>query len=1245
MRVDTLEKVAVDTQLKTADYVHLHNHTHHSLLDGLSKIPELVGKTKEMGMEAVAITDHGTMSGVVEFYKFAQDSGVKPVLGMEAYVATRSRHDRDPQKDKARYHLIILAMNETGYKNLMMLSTKANLEGLYYKPRIDHELLEEYNEGLIVLSACASGEVGERLRNDDYEGAKEVAAWYKSIFGDRYYLELQDHGHPDCPAKWDVQVGINKHLERLSEDLDIPCVVTSDGHYISHDDQASHEILLCVGTGAFLSDEKRMSLKDFELHVTDPVEIIKRWGRTNPEAVRNTRRIADRCNVKLDLGGILIPKFPVPEGESEKSFLDKLVFRGLVRRYHDKTQDEANEMSIEDIRPLLSDEVRERVDMELAVLENMGYNGYFLIVQDFINWGKAQGIIFGPGRGSAAGSIIAYALNVTDLDPLKYGLLFERFLNPDRISMPDIDVDIQDTRRDEVIQYCSNKYGSDRVSNIVTFGKMAARAAVRDVARVLQVPYAEADRLSKMIPPPAQGRHIPLRVSIKEDVDLKKEYETNPTAKQVFDYAVRLEGTIRSHGVHACGVVIAPDNLVKFLPLEMAQKGVVSTQFPMGEVEELGLLKMDFLGLSNLTIINNALRIIKKVYKNEIDLSKIPLDDVKTYELFQRGDTTGVFQLESAGMKRYLRDLKPTVFEDIIAMVALYRPGPMQFIDSFIKRKHGEETISYLHSGMENSLKSTYGILVYQEQFMQISKEWCGFTGGQADTLRKAVGKKKIDLMRKVKVDFVQGAITHGGSDKATAEKFWDQLEEFANYCFNKSHAACYGLISYWTAYLKAHYPDAFMAAVMTSDQDDIDRLAIEIAECRHMGINVLAPDVNTSFVEFAVVPNANEIRFGMAAVKGVGTGAVEEILRAREHGKFLSVEDFAKRVSTSKFNKKAWDSLIKSGGFDAFGDRSDLLFNLETIQAFASKVQKEALSGQTDLFGSMGDNTNIQPTITLQTAPVKYTEKERLTWERELLGLYISAHPLDNYDAYFNEQTIPLSQMRPDVDGKKATVGGLVSTVRTIITKSGTKMAFLGIEDKSGEGEIIVFPNLYEQVGAKLVQDAVVRVTGKISARDRDGNMGDDAKMIADEIIEVSDAELRGYESTGRKMEAPKMSAKVKAMRVAEFKAKHGKGDAVSAPASTMPKDEPAPAPKPRPIVDIPPVKKLFVHIKDPDDHDALLQLKRICGEYKGHTDIVLVLGADKKSAIKLPFGVDGCDDLLGELVKQLGEDCVVLK
>ena len=1227
--------------LKPSDYVHLHNHTHHSVLDGLTKIPDLIQAVKDMGMEAVAITDHGTMSGVVEFYKAAKGDDVKPIIGIEAYVATRSRHDRDPQKDKARYHLIILAMNNVGYQNLMMLSSLANLEGMYYKPRIDHELLEKYNEGLIILSGCAGGEVGESLRMDNYEEAKRVATWYKSIFGDRYYLEMQDHGHPDHPSSWDVQIKINSQLELLSKDLDIPMVVTGDGHYLSHDDQDAHEILLCVGTGAFLSDEKRMSLKDFELHVADPKELIARWGKTNPEALVNTRRIADRCDVELALGGILIPTFPTPVGESEKTYLHILVYRGLAWRYGDIDQPQTTELSVEEAKTHIPEEVLERAAYELSVVDGMGFNGYFLIVQDFIIWGKNQGIIFGPGRGSAAGSILAYALRITELDPLQYDLLFERFLNPDRISMPDVDIDIQDTRRDEVIAYCTQKYGVNRVANIATFGKMAARAAVRDVARVLQVPYSEADRFSKMIPPPVQGRHIPLRVSVKKDPDLKHEYETNPTAKIVFDYAMRLEGTIRSHGIHAAGVVIAPDDIVKFAPLEMAQKGVIATQYPMGPIEELGLLKMDFLGLSNLTTINNALRIIKKVNKVDIDIDTLALDDTATYELFQRGDTTGVFQLESAGMKRYLRELKPSTFEDIIAMVALYRPGPMQFIDSFIKRKHGQEVISYLHPKFENALKETYGILVYQEQFMQISKDFAGFTGGQADTLRKAVGKKNIDLMRKVKVDFVQGAISFSGADPKLAEKFWDQLEEFANYCFNKSHAACYGLISYWTAYLKANYPEAFMAALMTSDRDDIDRLAIEIAECKHLGITVLSPDVNEGFVEFAVVPGKKEIRFGMSAVKGVGVAAVEEILRARESGKFVSVEDFARRVSTSKFNKKAWESLIKSGGFDTLGDRSDLLFNLETVQAFASKLQKETLSGQTDLFGGLSNVAAIQPSVAMQPSPVKHTDKERLTWERELLGLYISAHPLDNYDAYFEEQTISLNQVTPEVDGKKATIGGLISTVRTIITKTGSKMAFVGIEDKSGEGEVIVFPNLYEQIGAKLVQDEVIRATGKISARDRDGNLGTEAKMIADDIQFVTDQELRDYASTGRKMEKPKMSAKVKAMRVAS--AKSTKYNSVSVPASTPPSKSVATI-RPRPMAETT-LKKLYVHIKDPDNHDALLALKQVCSQFIGPTDIVLVLGATKKSAIKLPFRVEANDELFGALVKILGEDAVVLK
>lgn len=1220
------------TTLAQSDYVHLHNHTHHSLLDGLTKIPALMNQVKSFGMEAIAITDHGTMSGAIEFYKAAKDAEVKPILGMEAYVAARSRHDRDPAKDKARYHLIILAMNQTGYQNLMKLSTLANLEGMYYKPRIDHELLEMYNEGLVILSACASGELGENLRADNYEEAKEIAKWYKSVFGDRYYLELQDHGHPDCPSKWDVQVGINKYLERLSKDLDIPCVVTSDAHYLEHADSAAHEILLCVGTGAYLSDEKRMSLKDFDLHVTDPNEIISRWSKTNPDAVRNTKRIADRCQVELEFGKILIPKFPTPNGETDKEYLDLLVYQGMAVRYHGKTVEEATALKNDEIRAFLTEAELERLDMEFDVLSRMGYNGYFLIVQDFINWGKSQGIVFGPGRGSAAGSIIAYSLNITDLDPLKYDLLFERFLNPDRISMPDIDIDIQDTRRGEVIEYCAQKYGSDQVTNIGTFGTMAARAAVRDVARVLQVPYAESDRLAKLIPPPEQGRHILLSKSIVEDADLKREYENNPIAKEVFDYAIRLEGTMRSHGVHAAGVVIAPEAVVNYVPLEMAQKGVVATQFPMGPVEELGLLKMDFLGLSNLTILNNAQRIIKKVYGQEIILGDIPLDDKETYELFQRGDTTGVFQLESAGMKRYLRQLRPSAFEDIIAMVALYRPGPMQFIDSFIRRKHGEEQITYLDAGMENSLKNTYGILVYQEQFMQISKEWAGFTGGQADTLRKAVGKKKVDLMRKVKVDFIEGAMQTSGAKKETAEKFWDQLEEFANYCFNKSHAACYGLIAYWTAYLKAHYPEAFMAALMTSDQDDTDRLAIEITECRRMGIDVLSPDVNESFVEFAVVPGTKQIRFGMAAIKGVGVGAVEEVLRARDlDGKFQSIEDFAKRVATNRFNRKAWESLIKAGGYDAFGDRSDLLFNLETITAFASKLQKEAASGQTDIFGMLGQNSSdVQPTLTLLNAPAKHTEKERLTWERELLGLYISAHPLDHYQAFFEEQTIPLTNMTPKIDGQTITVGGLITTVRTIITKSGKKMAFVGIEDKTSDGEVIIFPNLYEQYGSILVQDTVLKVTGKASARDRDGNMGDEAKLIADEISVVSDKELHNYESTGRKMSTP------------TSRAPYRKKVYPSASAS-KPRTEAVAVSVPAPVVISPP-RTLYIRVRNPNDTRSLLAVKQICSDFPGQSDVVLVLGDDKK-ALRMPFRVDAEDTLIGKLVKALDEDAIALK
>ena len=1199
--------------LAASDYVHLHNHTHHSLLDGLTKVPDLVARVKELGMSAVAMTDHGTLSGAIEFYKACHDQGIKPIIGIETYVAARTIHDRDPSKDKARYHLILLAMNNTGYQNLMRLSTTANLEGVYYKPRVDHDLLEKYNEGLIALSACASGEVGENLRAGNYEEAKRIALWYQGVFGDRYYMEIQDHN------EWDVQRTINAGVLRISEETGIQCVLTSDAHYLNEDSQEAHEILLCVGTSSYLNDEGRMSLKDFHLHVTDPKEIIERWGAEHPALISHTKAIADRCEVTLDLGKILIPTFPVPEGETEKTYLHLLVWQGLARRYGGVDEEPAEKLSIEDAQKTLDKALIERTEYELGVMDSMGYNGYFLIVQDFINWGKDRGIIFGPGRGSAAGSIVAYSLKITELDPIRYDLMFERFLNPSRISMPDIDIDIQDSRRDEVIQYCVEKYGTDRVANITTFGKMAARAAVRDVARVLQVPYAEADRLAKLIPPPVMGRHIPLSESIVSDPDLKREYESSQNAKRVIDFAIRLEGTIRSHGVHAAGVVIASDDIVKFAPLEMSQKGVVATQYPMGPIEELGLLKMDFLGLSNLTTINNALRIIRKVYKNEIVLGDIPNDDEKTFQLLQKADTTGVFQLESAGMKRYLKELKPTIFEDIIAMGALYRPGPMSEIPRFIEGKNNPSSIRYLHESLEPILGETYGVMVYQEQIIKLLQLVAGYTPGEADLVRKAIGKKKRDIMMAEEPKFVAGCIKQGLT-KTNAEKLWAQIQPFADYSFNKAHATCYAQISYWTAYLKAHYPDAFMAALMTSDQDDIERLGIEINECRYMNLAVQNPDVNESFVEFAIVPDEKTIRFGMAAVKGVGTGAVEEILRAREDGKFLSIADFAKRVSTRKVNRKAWESLVKAGGFDALGDRSDILFNLDTILGYASKLQKEALAGQADLFGGL-ENAVAIPEITLETSPEKHSDKERLTWERELLGLYLSAHPLDKYDAYFEEQCVPLGSLLVEHDKKAVIVGGVISTIRQIVTKSGSKMAFVKLEDKSGEGEIVVFPNLFEEIGSSLIQDAVVRVSGKISSTDKAGNNLGEAKVIADEITIVTENELDTYRSTGKKMKTPKpktMKEKVAAKATPSFRY--------------------------HPIQDEP-VQKLYVHVRNPNDHDKLKQLKQFLNQHPGKSEIILVLGEDKGSAIRLPFLVEPNDALTTTIGDLYGADCVALK
>ena len=1225
-------------KLSPSDFVHLHNHTHYSLLDGLTKVPELVDFVKNDGMEAVAVTDHGTMSGLVELYECCNAAEIKPLLGLEAYVAARKRTDKDPAHDKRRYHITLIAMNNQGYENLCRIMSNAEIEGKYYKPRTDHEDLEKYNEGIICLSGCMGSEISEAIRAGDDERAFKLIDWYRNVFKDRFYLEMQDHGHPKSSTHSAEQKKVNDWHMAHAKELGLPLVVTCDAHYLKKEDQDAHEVLLCVGTAANLSDQNRMTLKDYDLHVIPAEEIIEHWQDTCPEAVLNTKKIADRCNVDLQLGRILIPKFPVPDGEDEKSYLDKLVFQGLVYRYGGKKLDETLELSVEECRKILEEvdkdrdelhQVLPRIDYELSVVDHMGYNGYFLIVQDFINWGKSQRIVYGPGRGSAAGSILAYALRITDLDPLKYDLLFERFLNPDRISMPDIDTDIQDTRRDEVIEYCTRKYGDGRVSNIATFGKMMAKNAVRDVARVLEVPYAEADRLAKMVPDPVQGHHVHLADAIKDVPDLKQEYETNPISKQVIDYASRLEGTIRNHGVHACGVIIAPDDLVKFLPLEVSAKGPIAAQFPMTQVEELGLLKMDFLGLSNLSVINNALRMIRKVYGNDIDMSTLPLDDEETYKLLQRAETTGVFQLESAGMKRYLRDLKASSFEDIIAMVALYRPGPMQFIDSFIRRKHGEEPITYLHPGLENSLKSTYGIMIYQEQFMQISKEWCGFTGGQADTLRKAVGKKKVKLMEQVKPQFIDGAVKVGGATREIAETFWNQLLDFANYCFNKSHAACYALVAYWTAYLKAHYPDAFMAALMTSDMRWTEKLAPEIAECKRMGLRVLGPDINQSYGDFGIVGGEKTIRFGLSGVKNMGKSLIEEIVipERDKNGPFTSVCDFAKRVDSTKFNKKSWEAAIKTGAFDSFGvSRSDLLYNLEAIQAFGTRSQKDGKSGQMDIFGLMGKAGEI-PEPKMEPAPTQYSEKEQLLWERDLMGLYLSAHPLDKYDLYFDEQTHPMGMVCPENQDKTVCIGGIITDVRTILSKKGDKMAFVKIENKTREVEIIVFPKVFAVCGAKLLVDNVIRVQGQVDAKDRDGNLTSEAKIKAEVVELVSDETLENYQATGTRIAKPWTKAEVEGAS----KWRQKMATEIEAPKvlKNVPKD--------------PRKQKLFLLIDNMDDTRILTEIKRISDLNSGFSEVVLVTYENgQKQILKMPFKVDLGSDALDDFKGLLGEDHV---
>jgi len=1056
-------------------FVHLHNHTHYSLLDGLTKIDEMVAFAIEQGSPAVAITDHGTMYGVLDFYKECKKQGIKPIIGVEAYLAPRGRTKKETVEDRANHHLLLLAKNNQGYKNLIKLVSIAHLEGFYYKPRIDWELLEKYHEGLIACTACLGGEIPHLIETGQLEKAKKRILEYNELFGQgNFFLEIQSH------PGFEGQEKLNQQLIKFSKELNIPLVATNDIHYLKKEDAEAQDILLCLQNKKKVEDEDRMNMMmdDFSMRPND--EMIATFKDT-PEAIANTLKIAEMCNVEIELGKIQLPFFKVPEGFDEMSYLEHLSREGLKKRYG-KNYEEMDQL------------YKDRLDYEISVIRKMGWPSYFLIVADFINWAKDSGIVVGPGRGSAAGSLVCYLIGITNLDPIQYDLLFERFLNPERISMPDIDTDFADARREEVIRYVESKYGKDHVSQIITFGTIAARASMRDVGRVLDIPYDFCDKLAKAIP---MFTNLSEALEIQEFKDL---YNKEPDAKKIIDYALRLEGVSRHASTHACGVLITKEPLSEYVPIQYASSSdlTIVSQYSLHPIEDLGLLKMDFLGLKNLTIIEAALKIIKGARGIELKMDEFPLDDKKTYELFQRGETTGVFQFESSGMKRYLKELKPTVFEDIIAMGALYRPGPMEWIPDYIAGKHGRQ-VKYLHPVLKPILDKTYGVAVYQEQVMQIARDLAGFTMGEADVLRKAVGKKIATLLAKQKEKFVEGCVKNG-VPKDLGEKVFSFIEPFAGYGFNRSHAACYAMTSYQTAYLKAHYPTEFMAALLTSDQQDIDRIAIEIEESRNMGINVLPPDINESFASFTALKDEKTgeefIRFGLNAVKNVGTHIVETIIEERKNnGKYKDVFDLLERIIDRDMNKKSLESLVKCGALDQFGDRGVFLSNMESLLEFNKEISRNRDSKQTSLFGNSGvalpSRIKLDETITIG-------EQEKLSWEKELLGLYITAHPFREFRKQLRDYVIALPELKSHLGDDTVRVAGIITTVKKIITKSNKAMLFVKIEDSLGTTEILVFPTLLEKTASLWVEGKVIICQGKVSDKDQD------FKVLADKASEL---------------------------------------------------------------------------------------------------------------------------------------------
>jgi len=1039
-------------------YVPLHLHSEYSLLDGATRISDLVKHAKQNNMPAAAITDHGVMYGAVEFYRTAKEEGIKPIIGCELYIIDGNLDDR--QSKLPNYHLVLLAKDKKGYQNLIKLVSKAHIDGFYYKPRINKQLLEEHKEGLICTSACLSGEIAKKLFVYSKEGAINSAKYYKNLFGEDFYIELQDHGI-------EGQRMTNPTLIKIAKELDVGLIITNDSHYTKKQDALCHDILLCLQTGKIRSDNSRMKFPNEEFYIKNSEELKQAFSWLDEEifntAIENTVKIADKCNLILNMGESILPNYPIPPNHTIESYLEKVVKEGLERRY-------------KEITPELTD----RIKYELEIIEKMGFSGYFLIVWDFIKFAHENDIPVGPGRGSAAGSLVAYVLGITEIDPIRHNLLFERFLNPERISMPDVDIDFCIDKREKVINYVSDLYGRDKVCQIITFGTLAARAALKSVARVMDVPYSESDKLAKMIPTTPK---IKIDDALADGMELKKVYDKDPKVKELVDLAKSIEGIKFNVGTHAAGVIISRDPLTDIVPIQHSKEDAVITTYPMGDLEKLGLLKMDFLGLRNLTIIDNTVKLIHKRQGISIDINNIPLDDKKVYELLSNGDTDGIFQLESSGMKTLVKDLKPSVFEDLGALVALFRPGPLNsgMVGDFVQRKHGRQKVEYKHPALEPILQDTYGTIVYQEQIMQIAQSLAGYTLGQADILRRAMGKKKPEEMNKQRELFLSGA-QKNNVDPKLAEELFETMTEFAAYCFNRSHSAAYAFLAYQTAFLKAHYPVEYMACLLSSVSSNQDKIQQYIAECQKMGIEILPPNVNKSGADFT--PDENNIRFGLCSVKNVGAGVVEEITKSRENEEYKSFYDFCTKVDLKQFNKRTVESLIKAGAFSGIEkSRKQLFENLDSAMNTAIRENEAKANGQVSLFAALA--TQNVPTFSLSGSEEEFPDSEIQSFEKEYLGFYITSHPLSSIkDQLPFLTTHNIAELKEIPEGALITVCGLITSVKQLYTKNNKMLKVGSVEDLTGKVDFVVYSEVLDKFGSYIEPESKVILGGKIQYR-----------------------------------------------------------------------------------------------------------------------------------------------------------------